>query len=174
MRFRPLPLLGRGAGADEAELAASCAREMSAGHSSKSWTKERSCGHCSSTSGSAATDVEIGCADVFTYTSKTCCVKAAHPIAIPPVGHTVQPFWERTGQNTRRTPRGHSRLTGEIAWHSWLDRTVRWDKRVPLGGAASREVVSLRTTYQLEGPWRLQYQPCHFFLNASERVGFVF
>ena len=151
MRLRPLPLLGRGAGADEAELAASCAREMSAGHSSKSWTKERSCGHCSSTSGSAATDVEIGCAGVFRYTSKTCCVKAAHPIAIPPVGHTVQPFWERTGQSTRRTPRGHSRLTGEIAWHSWLERTVRWDKRPARWGRFPGSCISLRTTYSWRG-----------------------
>ena len=58
-----------------------------------------------------------------------------------------------------------SRLTGEIAWHSWLDRTVRWDKRVPLGGPASREVVSYPlTTYS---GWRglgvYSIIPCHFF-----------
>ena len=58
-----------------------------------------------------------------------------------------------------------SRLTGEIAWHSWLERTVRWDKRVPLGGAASREVVSYPlTTYS---SWRglgvYSIISCHFF-----------
>ena len=42
-----------------------CGQGTSAGQSSKSCANETSCGHCSSTSGSAATAVEIGSAGVF-------------------------------------------------------------------------------------------------------------